>query len=98
MSNKTLNQLSTDLDDCKDEVTRELEQGAAKMNELSDQIKLLQEDVDELRKDVQQLIDIFRASRGFIKVMGWIGKAVKWLAGIGIAIGAIWAAFTHGGK
>ena len=41
--------------------------------------------------DTRELLDLFRAARGGLKVMGWLGGLLKWLAGIAAAFAAIYA-------
>lgn len=43
-----------------------------------------------------EVLEIVRMGRSFFKVLGWIGKGVKWIAGMVTAIGGIWYVFTHG--
>jgi len=80
-----LEALEADLLECKTEVGKELERGNIRMNELQDKI-------DSISASIEELLSIFRAANGFAKVMGWIGKILKWCAAIGVAVLAFWAA------
>ena len=48
-----------------------------------------------------QMLDVVKAVKGGIKVLGWIGVGAKWLAGIAAAVTAIYTLIymaTHGGS
>jgi hypothetical protein len=66
--------------------------------DLTKEVSALRKDLDALKKDIAELLSIFRASKGFIRVLGWAGVFAKWLLAIGAAIGLIWAFFLHGPK
>lgn len=83
---------------CKGEVQQQLDEGGERMDRLADEIQGLRKDFNELRDEIIEFLDIFRASKGFIKVMGWIGRVLKWAASIGLAIGAVWAMVKGFGK
>jgi len=55
-----------------------------------EEIKKLRAEFNEFRTEMNELLDIFRASKGFIKVAGRIGQLIKWAAGLGISVGALW--------
>ena len=44
-----------------------------------------------------EVLEIVRMGKSFFKVVGWLGKGVKWTASIVAAIGSMWYVFTHGG-
>lgn len=46
--------------------------------------------------DVGKLLEIFRAVQGFVKVSGWLGVAMKWLAILLICTGVLWWTFKTG--
>lgn len=41
--------------------------------------------------DTSELLDMFRAAKGFFKFAGWVGNAVKWTAGLAAAFAALYA-------
>lgn len=48
-----------------------------------------------------QMLDVVKAVKGGLKVLGWIGVAAKWLAGLAAAVAAIYTLIymaTHGGS
>ena len=53
-------------------------------------VSLLKEEVQALRTDVHELLEIFRASKGFVKVLSWFGKGVLWTAKVSAVFGGIW--------
>ena len=61
---------------------------------------LLEEQVRENTALTQEVLDVLRAARVGLKVLGGIGIAVKWigtLAAAGLAIWTFLYAITHGG-
>ncbi len=72
-----IQKVADDLDSCRTEVGKE--------------IKHLREDLSDVRDDIAEILSIFRSSKGFFKVVGWIGKLVIWGS---IFAGGI-AAFIH---
>ena len=64
--------------------------------EVEEKIVLIEKDIKilkEIQTDVKEMLDIFRSSKGAIKVIGWIGKGIRWTALTAAAIGALWAVF-----
>lgn len=63
--------------------------------------------VDKLARDLQtnteatkrveentaELVDAFKAVRGGMRVLGWLGTAAKWLTSIAAAGAVVWAAW-----
>ena len=77
-------------EDCKSSVVLEV-------SRIKADIVLINESMKEISDEVTELLEIFRASKGFIKVLGWLGKGLRWLAFTAAAIGALWA-LTKVGK
>ena len=44
----------------------------------------------EIQADVKEILEIFRASKGFFKVMGWAGKFALFSSAVTVAVTAIW--------
>ena len=38
----------------------------------------------------QEIVDIFSALKGGIRVIGWVGNLAKWTSGVAVAVGAIY--------
>lgn len=53
-------------------------------------IQDLEKEIDEIKTDVKELLEIFHASKGFIKVLGWIGVGVKWILTIAAVCGLVY--------
>jgi len=54
--------------------------------------------VEGIQQNVQELLDLWKSAKGFVRVVGWIGFAIKWLAVTGGAVAVVWAAVTKGFK
>jgi len=49
-------------------------------------------------KEMRDLLSAWRSAKGAVKVLGWVGAIAKWIAGVGIGLGLLWAAaktFVH---
>lgn len=44
-----------------------------------------------------EILEIVTMGKGFFRVLGYIGKATKWLMVMGAAIGTLYTAWTHRG-
>lgn len=93
---RRITDVADDLLECKSEVGQELEKGNIRMNRLDGKIDDALQELSEMSLKISLLIEIFEAGHGALKVMGWIGKGVKWLMGIGIAVYAIKIFLTTG--
>ena len=56
-----------------------------------DRFAAMERKLDNLSTDTQELLDLFRAARGGLKVMGWVGGLLKWTAAIAASCAAIYA-------
>lgn len=86
-----------EMNQCKTNVGEALEAGTIRMDEIGDQVDLVvgrvsevAASVEKLRESIGTLIEIFEAGEKFFKVIGWIGKGVKWTAMVGGSIALIW--------
>ena len=61
---------------------------AAQKDQTQDEIAALRLEVAELKQSVSDLVEAWRAARGFLAL-------VKWAAGLGSAVAIIWSSF-HG--
>lgn len=94
------NDRRTGVDRRKDSVPHELanirsrlEEGTVRMDRMEAEIKAN----TDLTREMRDLMEVGRA--GF-KVLGWVGHAAKWVAGVGAAVTAIyaaWHAIVNGG-
>lgn len=65
--------------------------------ESHDRIAEIEVQLDALKSKVDEIYEIVAAAKGFFKVLGVVGKAVKWLMLMCAAVAAAWAAFHHKG-
>lgn len=61
-----------------------------------DRIAEIEDQLDELKKKVDEIYEIVAAAKGFFKVLGAIGAGVKWLSLVCAAVGAAWVALKKG--
>lgn len=54
----------------------------AKIDENTDATKRTEE-------NTREILEIFDAVRGFVKVGGWVGNTIKWIAAVAIAGGIL---------
>lgn len=87
-----LYQIEKDLEMCKETVEKRLEEGDQEMAELRTEIASIKEGLNELRADVGEILEIFRASKGFARVLYWLGVAAKWILSIAAVVGILIAA------
>jgi len=77
MMEAKINKVAKDLESCKTEVGKQIEN--------------LGSDLSVVKDDIAEILSIFRSSKGFFRVVGWLGKLVIWGS---IVIGGL-AAFWH---
>lgn len=58
-----------------------------------DEYKALEQKIEssfnDLRTDVQELLSLFRASKGFVRISRALGKLVMWVGGLAAAAAAM---------
>lgn len=52
---------------------------------------------NEIKTNTEELIEFFKAGKGFFTTVGYVAKFAKWLTAIAAAVGAVWAAMHLGG-
>lgn len=57
---------------------------------------LMKESFDELKGSVAGLVEVWNSLTGFSKLLSWIGTFVKWIGGVAIILGALWAWLKSG--
>jgi len=75
--------------------------GDRRVDELVDEVKELRRMVEETNKNVEGIVDAWQAVEGGIKVLGAIGKVLKFVAVVGgvvTALSAAWYSLTHWGE
>ena len=63
--------------------------------EIESQLDHWHERMERIEKKLDEVYEIVAAAKGFFKVLGVIGTAVKWMMLVGAACAAAWAAITH---
>ena len=58
--------------------------------EIGQQVELLNTKMTGIEKDISELVAIFRASKGFLRISGSIGRGVRWTAMTTAALAALW--------
>ena len=64
---------------------------------IQDEQKAIREDLAKNTSSTAELVDLFMTAKGAFRLLGWIGSAVKWVSGIAIAIGVLFAILKSGG-
>jgi hypothetical protein len=82
-------------------ILRRFEEIQDRLDRGSDRMKALELELRANTATTNEVRELLVLGRSGFKVLGWFGKAVKWVGGIFAAGGAIWSAIymaTHGGK
>ncbi len=66
-----------------------------RLEEGDDRMDRLEKAVEGIQNDLSELLNIFRATKGFFKVWGWIGKGVLKLSAISIALVGLYHLAKH---
>ena len=64
--------------------------------DVGDKIQVLSNDLSAVRDDIAEILSIFRSSKGFFKVVGWIGKLVIWGSIVIGGLAALWHLVSTG--
>lgn len=106
-SEHTPDSVMLELEKCQTEVGKQLEamryEFEERHNALSQDldghqsvVSSMKSDWDQFIIDFKEMFTIFRSAKGFFRVLGWLGTAVKWITITGAAIAAIWIFFKTG--
>lgn len=47
----------------------------------------------DIKSDTAEFLEIFKAMKGGVKTLGWLGNLAKWLAGLGAAFVGLYYSF-----
>lgn len=73
------------------EVKAGLGANTAMTSDLVEKVSQIQAAHDAARADTAEMLDIFRAMRGSLKVLGWLGRAAAWALGFIVpGLGLYW--------
>jgi len=70
---------------------RRFQEGEERMNKMQDTL-------NRVDGNTEEMVTIFRAAKGFLKIMNWIGTTTRWVALTGAAIASVWAFLHMGGN
>lgn len=82
-------------------IDQRLDKGSGRMDDIERELRENTAATLEGNRDAREILEIFQAVKGGIRVLGWIGIAVRWVAGFGgaaMAIYGVWYAYTHNGQ
>lgn len=66
-----------------------------RMIEILEKIAERQEEQAKKLEEVAEIVTAWNNTKGFIRTISAIGAVAKWLVGVGIACGLVWAWFKH---
>jgi hypothetical protein len=70
---------------------QQLDEHIAKEKEMMKEIK---EDIATIKSNLEELLDLWNNTKGFIKIMSVLGRVVKWASAVLLSIAAIYYAIT----
>jgi uncharacterized spore protein YtfJ len=74
------------------ELTTEINILKAQHGELKEAVAQNTAITNEIKDNTTEIVEFFKAGKGFFTMMGYFGKAVKWTGAVAGALAAIWAA------
>lgn len=64
----------------------------------SQEIRSLRSNIQDIKKNTEEIVAFFNAGKGFFAVVRWLGTFAKWVSYIGAVAAATWAAMKMGGR
>ena len=86
-----------------DAIAQRFDKGVKRMEAIETELHAAREELHrlgQLREDMAEMLDFFKAMKGAFKVLNWVGALAKPLAGLvalGVALATAWAA-ARGGR
>ena len=65
-----------------------------RLHDVEEELRSLREWRETIEESIavqREMVEVGRDIAGAIRVLGWIGKAIKWLAAVGAALGITYA-------
>ncbi len=62
---------------------------------VADQLRGHGDRLDQIEGQVTEVVEIIRMGRGFFRACGWVGRGVKWAAGLAASAALIWQAIEQ---
>lgn len=53
------------------------------------------EQIESIKADTSELVEMFRAGAGTVKMLKWFGKVVIWMGSVASGVYALWFALTN---
>lgn len=47
----------------------------------------------KIDENTNEMVEMFKAMKGGLKVLGWFGTVAKWIGGIAVAVASVYAAW-----
>lgn len=60
------------------------------LTQLAERVECVEKEIKLIKRDTSELLEIFNASKTGANVLLKIGKFIKWIGGIAVAVYAIW--------
>ena len=79
-----------------DLIDERLDRGAARMGGLETQVQEVKTDVQALKTDIAEVLDIVRLGKSFFRLVGYVGKAVRFTAPVAAALVGLYYAIKGG--
>lgn len=76
-----------------EQLTAVIDEMRKEQAEFRAELKKNSELTGKINSMTEEMVDLFAAAKGAFKVLGWIGVAIKWTAGLAAAIAGIYAFF-----
>jgi hypothetical protein len=74
-------------------VCERLREGSARMDCLETGLGANTALTQKISEDTTDLVEMFKALKGGLKVLGWFGTVAKWIGGIAVAVASVYAAW-----
>lgn len=53
------------------------------------------EQIESIKADTSELVELFRAGTGTVKTFKWCGKVIVWMGSVASGVYALWFAITN---
>jgi len=94
MTDEQVNTMPRTEHDFRDYVAQSLRDGRERMDRIESDVRSNTDITAAMKADTQDVLDILNAVKGGLKVLGWLGTAMKWIATVGGAVATVWGLVT----
>ena len=74
------------------DITQSIDLLKSQHKSLSDDLARNTETTNTIKANTDEIVEFFKAAKGFFVVAGYFGKVMKWAGAVAAAVTAIWAA------